>query len=882
MRLHALSLVALASLSALTGCRRLRRRAARHAPTTATGWFVRTHDGDTRRVETGRYVRGALRFTDRAVAQGPHPATPITAAARLDDNLWLFASEDGTIYRSRGYDGPLTVVASLPARTAPLPLRSRHVPFSRGALLVIDADRHAHTVDRAGVVRRLPFERVLAGAFTAPSELGVVVEPGELHASHDGGAHFDRIDGHAGAIYDFSAEDNGTRIGLAPTLSARRADPARTAPPPPRPPIPEALDALVEREVPQQSRLPIEPSRVAQRADGTLALVRERELAILDATTLAVRRTVSLPDASSCTVHASSPRLRLMCTTARGSYDVFEEPAAPGAPWTLLRGESRAEPMSDALFDDRSPAWVIAAPCTADPTLGLDGEIDPRAACLYDTHGTKHDVRLPFDAVPVTMHRATALFVDVAASGVGGPTRALLVREDGVRAVTLPVGSEAARTGHFQNDTLAFWEREDTHLHHVLGALTPRGYSWQRITAPAGARAGVHGAGGVAIAFGRHLHEAWQSVGGAPFRPLTSPVAGTSYPIAVPDEESASYCVGAWCRLDRMRVLGPGAAGTSTLVARSDAPLPPRTARPEHAPRVIECTTEAAVATPPTDAYAFVNGHAAQVHADGSGLLVSWVGEAVASFVTVRDGMNLVGAVPPLHAVIGTTAPAAWIERCRGTTCAWTLIDRARVVRLPLDDDARDVQVFARPGGYLVAYWTNAESSERFTLAHVSERGELSDERVFVTLAAREDVHVGALDGQVGAWIEQPDGRMRFHSLLRGGPSDVTDAPTASTALCDPALTPRGEVWVTGTLTDVVQGASWNTLSLVWEKREHFLLTPQGVCLHGAEGGTTERLPATERVRGYAVTARAAGELTGTAWGNGLRIPLRCRASNNP
>jgi hypothetical protein len=89
-------------------------------------------------------------------------------------------------------------------------------------------------------------------------------------------------------------------------------------------------------------------------------------------------------------------------------------------------------------------------------------------------------------------------------------------------------------------------------------------------------------------------------------------------------------------------------------------------------------------------------------------------------------------------------------------------------------------------------------------------------------------------------------------------------------------------VWVTGTLTDVLQGTSSNTLSLVWEKREHFLLTPRGVCLHALEGGTTERLPATERVRGYALTARAAGELTGTAWGNGLRIPLGCRAPNNP
>jgi hypothetical protein len=880
MRLRALSLVALASLAALTGCRRLRRRAAHHATPSATRWFVRAHDGDTRRVETGRYVRGALRFTDRAVAQGPHPATPITAAARLDGDLWLFASEDGTLYRSRGYDGPLTVIASLPARTATLPTRSRHVPFSRGALFVIDADRRAHTVDRAGTVRQLPFERVLAGAFTAPSELGVVVEPGELHASHDGGAHFALVDGHAGAVYDFSAEDDGTRIELAPTLSARRADPAHAAPPSPRPPIPEALDALLEREIPQQSRLPIEPSRIAQHPDGTLALVRDRELALLDATTLAVRRTVSLPDASSCTVHASSPRLRLVCTTARGSYDVFEEPTDPGAPWTLLRGESRGEPMSDALFDDRSPAWVIAAPCTADPTLGLDGEIDPRAACLYDTHGTKHDVRLPFDAVPVTMQRATALFVDVAASGAGGPTRALLVREDGAREVALPVGSEAARTGHFHDDTLAFWERDDTRLHYALGTLTPQGYTWKRVAAPEGARAGVHGNGGVAVAFGRHLHEAWQSTHGGPFRAIPSPVAGTSYPIAVADEESASYCVGAWCRLDRMRVLGPGSVGASMLVARGDAPPARRPEGPEHTARVLECSAEAAVATPPTDAYAFVNGHAAQVHADGSGLLVSWVGEAVASFVTVRDGMDLVGTVPPLHAVIGTTAPAAWIERCRGTTCAWTLIDRTRVVRFTLDDDARDVQVFARPPHYLVAWWTSAEPSERLTLAHLSERGELTDERVLVTLAAREDVHVGALDNHVGVWIEQPDGRMRFHALLRGGPSEVTDAPTASTALCDPAVTPRGELWWTGTLTDVRIGAR-DTQALAWEKHEHFLVTPRGVCLHSLEGGTTARLPATERVRGYAVSARAPGELTGTAWGNGLRIPLRCRAPNN-
>ncbi len=178
MRPTIASTLALALLST-SACRRLRRHhPARHA-SAAVHWFTWPAQGIAARVDASRFFRGAVRVEDGHAASAPWPAAAIAAVAHVE-NAWLFACEDGSLYRAPTFTGRLTSIGGLSSRVAPLESDGAVAavrPRSEGGLFIVDAQRDAWAVDASGHARKLPLTRVRHGVFASPTEAFAVVEP---------------------------------------------------------------------------------------------------------------------------------------------------------------------------------------------------------------------------------------------------------------------------------------------------------------------------------------------------------------------------------------------------------------------------------------------------------------------------------------------------------------------------------------------------------------------------------------------------------------------------------------------------------------------------------------------------------------------------------
>ncbi len=365
---------------------------------------------------------------------------------------------------------------------------------------------------------------------------------------------------HTGDAWRFAAAD-GTMYEArgflgALTVATARSGGASEA----RPWVPTEARATAAAIRARWQVLPPNPWDVAARPDGTLAVVRHADgvLRTVDPSTGWQPGQSPLPGRA-CALAGSTAGLRAVCEREDGTTAVLAE--EPHGGWRTLRVDPPGSPGGAVAFDDTSARWVLAAPCAP----GAD--IDPRALCTYDTDGQPHEVHLPLDALPVTMHDGTVLVAE--AAPWGDHTRGALVRDGVVTPVDLPVGAEAVRAGRWAGAALTFWDSSHGGaLELVRGTRGPTGqWTWQRVPAPAGTSAGAHAPWGAEYAVGLDAGAVWESTDGQSFHRLPSPVRGDPAALQLPDPAD-SYCVGTMCRfggaLEWSRAPGPSA----TVVAR--------------------------------------------------------------------------------------------------------------------------------------------------------------------------------------------------------------------------------------------------------------------------------------------------------------------------
>lgn len=884
MRRRALALALLGLLA--SGCRplrRLRRSATRHATpalphTTATGLYsARPAEGPALRVRRGHYLLGALRRTDGEAASAPWPATPLVAAAAMDDG-WRFASADGTLYAAARFTAALRVVGALPAR-APLPslddrLRSAHGVFSRGALVVVDDAQRAWMVGADDTPRPLPGAGYLSGAMRDAAVGLFVREPGEALLTVDGGRTLRPLALPEGAAArSVALVDDALRVDTA--AGPMRLDdalalvndpdaaplglwlPARTTVD--RSPHDHADDGVV---------LPRDATQAAMMSTRRLAVIRHERLDVVDAQTGLELDHYTLPG-TACTLATSGAGLRAVCTHHGWARAVFA--LQPTGQWEVLRDELRGEALGELAFDDASPAWAVAAPCARTT------EIDPTRLCLYDGRGGRTELRLPFDGGPVAFHDGALLVAEAARSE--GRTRAALVRSGRVETLDLPMRGDAARTLRLHGEQLSGWVYPDDGPPAFARGRARHGATpaWTMRAAPASMRQGVAGPADLALALGQTAAEIFWQRGAQPFVPLPSPVEGHPAALALADTGSA-YCVGPRCRLgEGLEWTFAAVTGPAPFLARQDAPPTLPAPLPDFAP--LRCTRQSPLGGGTLGALRWQQAP--------DTLRVVWESPPrIELQAPIRP--RGAGARVVLRRAAEAPVTLALLERCDDIGCDLVVITPARIHQLTLPDGvlARSSDIAPLDEGHAIV--RAGISGE----GYAATRSWVLDLRAGVVLRGREVVHraapeavaVGMVGERVGLWVAAAPGRVRFVGVLddHAAPSmphaDTTwPEPHGRTPLCTDAGEALG-VMLGTTPSMTLDGDGWSGATLPWHLIARYRLTPSGFCLQGLAGRRDDDSPAAQQPAGLArfnLTAQGP-TLVGEGHTATTRHPLRC------
>ena len=878
--------VALALLAAAPSCRpRRAHRRGGAAPSAAGRWSAGVSGGAALRVLDGHYIVDGVRRTDSASAPPPFPARPLVSAARVADG-WRFAAADGTLYAARDFLGPLRVLGAVPESARPaaegLDRGAARGLFHDGALGYLDHTGRAWTLD-AATPRALPLAHVISVVFTAARRALAVTAPGVLHRSDDGGRAFTPVALPAGEL--------ATAVGLvrgAALLETTRgtwlvADDGGLAPAPEgaslgafvrAPELAPTADALAPL------LLPADPSRVAALRDGTLAIVEGDVIRVVDPRTRRELRRAPTPG-QGCVIAASNGSFRLVCTHDGWAGAIFAP--TPTGGWTALRDELRAEPMGDVVFDDRSGAWVVAAPCAQQPVR------DPRAFCVRHADGTDRTVHTPFPAQPVDMRAGAALLAET--TDTGPRARALILRGEAMTALTLPVGTTDARGLRWASGALAAWGRAadgSPVLHR--GAITAAGaVHWTSHPAPTGAQRGFLGDHGEAWALGRGAGALWRYEPGAGFVRVLGPVRGDPSALAL-DPEGLSYCAGVVCRVAGVLEFTAGVRGTPWFITRAD-PAPAAPANWVAPPQRIterahyECESGATLGVgPELDRGIAVSGYALHWAPERDGVSVQWNGESLSH--TTR------GALPPTaervtlagYAPVGATAPMALIDRCAGSRCETFLATATAVQPFPLEHFALPYRrdMLLADGATFVALSRGAAhgASVAQAIAFDVAGGRVVAQRTVVTDAPPEFIQAGSLDGRDGLWLPTAPRRWRFVPLA-GEAGDETIEDDGAIAPCAAGVPARGVMRRLDRGVEL-QGAGWAPMVGEWQVEERLELTARGLCLRAVAGGESrdesgfEHHGESDPVRSFSLTSDGAGRLTGVAWQGRRRFAMGC------
>ena len=876
----------LAALS--TACRRA-QQAPSGAPPRAVAaprgrWTGDAPGGPALRVEAGRYLAGSARRTDTALAAPPYPARPLVAAARVASG-WRFATADGAVLEARDFLGPLTEVGRFEGSARPLSdgLEDRrlHAFSHRGALAWRDAEGRAWSHDGRGA-RRLPLEGVLDALFVSAQRVFAITAPGALHRSDDGGARFAAVpldDGEVALALGLAGDD----ALLATSRRRLRLDPA-TGAFVEAPGLPSPVDLALAEDPPPVAApvgrtLPDDPARAAALADGTLAVAVDDALRLVDLAGGEAARTVALPGRS-CALAAGHGAARAVCTHegwARAVYALRD-----GSRWELLRDELRAEPMGAVAFDDRSEAWVVAAPCRQQP------QADATALCAYLPDGRPRTVHAPFAAQVVDFHDGAALVT--ATDGAPALTRAVLLRGEAMTALSLPVGPVEARAMRWHGDALSVWS------HDARGALVlhraevrgDRVSPWQRVEAPAGALRGLVSRDMV-IAWGRDASALWSLARDGRFTPLPSPVQGDARALAL-DLDAPSWCAGRVCRIAGALEFASDATGAPWFIARAEgaaAPPPPWRAPGAGDGRVFYgCSVGPAEgAGPELDHGAAVSGYALHWERAGASLVARWEGATVRGALRAPWPAGVDGAALTAAAPVSATAPIALFSWCAGATCARRLGTPRGLfeVSLAAPERAHRSDLVMAEGGRVMALARGVTAGR--TVAYAA----LLDPVSGGTLAARavacdgppSRVLPGSLGGVDGLWIPVDARRWRFVPLRGEVPETVVEDPGVARA-CPATATLRGVLRrIDG--YSALHGEGWSPIADEWQIEERLELDGDGLCARSVGGGESRdesafagHGPERDLVRSFALASDGDGHLTGSAWRGRQRFAMRC------
>ncbi len=877
--------IALALLSAAPGCRHRGRRHALSVAPPSGRWTAQLPGADALRVLDGHYLAGVVRRTDSELARAPYPVRPLVSAARVADG-WRFASADGTLYAAPDFLGPLRVIAAVPDSARPpgeaLSQGIVRGVFQQGAIAYVGHSGRAWALDGT-TPRLLPLEHALAVVFTSARRVLALTEPGRLHRSDDGGRHFTEL--------TLPGDDVPTALGVVHgaalvesvhgrwVLDDAGVPTARTDA--------LTLGAFVHATEPTSPAaasppmlLPADPSRVAALADGTLAVIDGDAVALVDPRTRRALRRVANPG-EGCVIAGAHGSWRLVCTHEGWARAVFAPTETGG--WRVLRDARLGDPMGDVVFDDRSDAFVVAAPCERGATP------DATAFCVHGADGREVTVRAPFAAQPLDLHNGAALLVET--HDGGGAGRVAVLRGTSLSLLTLPVGASEARGLRWAGDALAVWGRRGDGrpvLHR--GVLDGSGaVRWSAHDAPTGALRGVHGAGGVAYAVGRGAEALWRYEPGAGFARMPSPVRGSAASVAL-DAEGLSYCAGAVCRLAGVLEWTDEVHGEPWFVTRTrDVPArpaewstPPRRA-PERAHFACAWGDELGPA-PLLERGVAVSGYTLQWTDHRGEVTVSWSGEGISQETHARlpptaESVTLRGA-----AAIGMTLPVALIDRCAGSRCETFLATATGVQPFPLEHFAGPftTELLQADGGRATALSRGSAGGSTVVqaVAFDAATGQVAARRTVVSEAPPELIHAGSLDGGDGLWVPSGPRRWRFVALS-GDATERTVEDDGALLPCGAAGAARGVMRRTHRWSEV-RGVDWAPNEVDWQVEERLEVTDGGLCVRAIVGGESRDLTDVERrgsegspVRSFALRAEA-GALRGEAWRGRRRIGLSC------
>lgn len=864
------------SLLSSASCRRLHHRRPAPRATLSPRWFTYPAQGLPARVDASRHLRGAVRVEDGRAASAPWPAAALVATARLADGQWLFASEDGSLYRAPTFAGRITSLGGLPVRGAPLEAEGGVAsvrPRSEGALFVVDPDRDAWKVDAAGAATKLPIARVLNGLFVSPSEIFAVVEPGALLRSTDGGASFSPVALPGGAAITVSLDESGVAVRTTEGDLRWRDGALAVATDVVSPAAFNALDANAQaayaRVVEVIPDVPWRPGALASNPDGTVSVVRGDEAVTVDPRTSRERSRVRLPG-EDCSLARASDGLRAVCR--QGGWAMTVSALADGASaWSPLRDERNAEPTGPAFFDRASRAWIVGAPCRQRT------EPDTHRVCYYPDVGEPVEVRLPFAAVPVSMHAGAALVID-GESRRQGSTRAAIVRGSAASDVFLPGGVIGAQTATLDGDALMMWD-VDPGGEHILalvrGERANNAWTWRRVDAPSGARRGVFAAGGRAIVAGSDASLLAMSVRGGAFEALPSPVEGAGAAFEL-DMAGQWFCAGPWCRLGGNLLLSTVATGSVGVVARHDAaPAIDRTRRPR---RVFECHPDGVpVAGVEMDHGGAVSGYALRATVQGESVSLTWYGATLRGAATVRWP----GPAGELFRAIGAvdaTTPGAIVERCTQGRCERAFASPAGLVTLPLPATMPGTAALhATADGWIARADDTRFGAPVVTLVSLDARGAVRARRTYALSSQGARADAGTLASAAGLWVREGAATLRFHPIDGGATREAEETSEG----CDPAASAEGAVFRVGE-PDAVRGEDWLVDPTEWQVEERLRVTAGRACVASIAGGEPrdevdeargrEHTP----VRTFVLRATGHDGASAQAWAGRQVFPQRC------
>ncbi len=839
------------------------------------------------RVLEGHYLVGGVRRTDTASAAPPFPARPLVSAARVADG-WRFAAADGTLYAAQEFLSPLRVLGAVPesARPAAESLARGGVRgvFHDGAIAYLDQTGRAWTLD-ASTPRALPLSRVLSVVFASARVALAITAPGVLHRSDDGGRSF--------AIVPLPAGDLAASVGLVRGVTVLesyhgrysisdagdlRADPAGAS----LESFVRAGDLAPTPDAVAPLLLPTDPTRAAALPDGTLALVVGDTVRVIDARTRRELRRMATPG-QGCVIAAAHESFRLVCTHEGWAAAVFAPTAAGG--WSVLRDELRAEPMGEIVFDNRSEAWVVAAPCAQQPVR------DPTAFCVHHADGRSATVHAPFPGQPVDLRDGAALLVET--SDTGPNARAVILRGEAMTAVTLPVGTADARGLRWVGGSLAVWGRAaDGTLVLHRGVLGPAdGVRWTSHAAPTTARRGIWGSGGVAYALGSGADSLWEYRSATGFVRMPGPVRGDASALAL-DPEGLSYCAGPVCRFAGVLEWTAGPSGPPWFITRADAapPSPPSWVSPPQraAERAhYECASgETLGVGPELDRGIAVSGYALQWTPERDGVTVRWHGETVSGVMRGRLPPTAEAVTFTGYAPVGATTPVALLDRCAGVRCETFLATATGLQPLPLDHFAHPYHrdLLQAEGTTVLALARGVAHGMTLAQAILIDLrlGEVVAQRSVVSEAPPEFIQAGSLDGRDGLWLPTSPRRWRFVPLSGEEVREETVEDDGTLAPCAPGVAARGVLRRLDRGVEI-QGAGWAPMEGEWQVEEILAVTAQGLCVRAIAGGESRDESGFEHhsgesdpVRSFALTADGAGHLAGEAWQGRRRFAMSC------